>query len=149
LNIIESLWSVWESGVRSRFPPPWSLKQPDVLHEEWYSIPLETIQNLHEPNPRRIQAVLQANGGPAPSVSFTTVPSILSVLCRCIKKLWRVRATIVAVETQQCILCVVEIHFGVKYINTFYVAQQCFYGKFMSPITTKRALMFVDPCIII
>jgi len=49
LNIIISLWSAWESGVRSVFPPPWSLKQPDVLHEEWCNIPLETIQNLYGP----------------------------------------------------------------------------------------------------
>jgi len=42
LNIIEPLWSVLESRVRSRFPPS-SLKQ---LEEEWYIIPLETIQNL-------------------------------------------------------------------------------------------------------
>jgi hypothetical protein len=35
--------------VRSRFPPPSSLKQPeDVLHEEWYSIPLEAIQNIFQ-----------------------------------------------------------------------------------------------------
>jgi len=53
-NIIEPLWSVLESRVRSRFPPL-SLKQ---LEEEQYSIPLETIQNLHESIPRRIQAVL-------------------------------------------------------------------------------------------
>ena len=47
LNIIESLWSVLESSVRSRFPPPSSLKQlEDVLHKEWYSIPQETIQNF-------------------------------------------------------------------------------------------------------
>jgi len=59
LNIIEPLWSVLESRVRSRFPPL-SLKQL----EEWYSIPLETIQNLHESIARRIQAVLQANGDP-------------------------------------------------------------------------------------
>ena len=62
LNIIEPLWSVLESRVRSRFPRS-TLKQ---LEEEWYSIPLETIQNLHESIPRRIQAVLQANGGPTP-----------------------------------------------------------------------------------
>jgi len=62
LNIIEPLWSVLESRVRNRFPPS-SLKQ---LEEEWYSIPLETIQNLHESIPRRIQAVLQTNGGPTP-----------------------------------------------------------------------------------
>jgi len=56
-------------------------------------------------------------------ISFKIVPSILSVLCACNKKLWRVRATIVAAETQQCILCVVEIHFAVKHVNIFYVAQ--------------------------
>jgi len=55
LNFMEPLWSVLESRVRNRLPPS-SLKQ---LEEEWYSIPLETIQNLHESIPRRIQAVLQ------------------------------------------------------------------------------------------
>ena len=54
LNIIEPLWSVLESRVRSRFPPL-SLKQ---VEEEWYSIPLETIQNLDKSIPRRIQDVL-------------------------------------------------------------------------------------------
>jgi hypothetical protein len=35
--------------VRSRIPPLTSLKQPDdVLLEEWYSIPLETIQSLFQ-----------------------------------------------------------------------------------------------------
>ena len=35
--------------MRSRFPPPSSLNElEDVLHEEWYSIPLETIQNIYE-----------------------------------------------------------------------------------------------------
>jgi len=47
LNIIEPLWSVIDSGVRSKFPSPSSLKQlEDVLVVQWYSIPLETIQNL-------------------------------------------------------------------------------------------------------
>jgi len=59
LNIIESLLSVLESRVRSRFPPPSSFKQlEDVLHEEWYNIPLETVQNIHDSIPRGIQAVL-------------------------------------------------------------------------------------------
>ena len=45
LNIIEPMWSVLQSTGRRRFHLPSSLKQPeDVLHEEWYSIPLETIQ---------------------------------------------------------------------------------------------------------
>ena len=41
LNAIKPLWSVLECRMRSRFPPL-SLKQL----EEWYSIPLEIIQNL-------------------------------------------------------------------------------------------------------
>jgi hypothetical protein len=40
LNIIESLLPVLESRVRSRFPPPLSLEQLEViLREEWYSFP--------------------------------------------------------------------------------------------------------------
>jgi hypothetical protein len=46
--------------------------------------------------------------------------------------LWRVHVTIVAVGTQQCIFCVVEIHVTVNYIKILSVAQQCFYGKFIS-----------------
>jgi hypothetical protein len=49
LNIIQSLWSVLETRVRSRFQPPTSLKQlEDVLQEEWYEILLETVQNLYK-----------------------------------------------------------------------------------------------------
>ena len=67
LNIIVPLWSVLVSRVRSRFPSPSSLKQlHNVLHEQRYNMPPETIQNLHESIPRRIQAVLQANCGPSP-----------------------------------------------------------------------------------
>ena len=47
LNIFETLWSVLETRVRSRLPHPASLKQlEDVLHEEWYTLPLETIPYL-------------------------------------------------------------------------------------------------------
>jgi hypothetical protein len=59
LNIIDTLWSVLEIWVRSRYPPPSSLKQlENVPHEERYSISLETIQNLKKSIPRRVQAVL-------------------------------------------------------------------------------------------
>jgi hypothetical protein len=53
--------------VRNTFPPPTSLKQlADVFQEEWYKIPLETVQNLYESIPRRISAVLKAEYGPVP-----------------------------------------------------------------------------------
>jgi hypothetical protein len=51
--------------VRNRFPPPTSLKQlEDILQEEWYTILLETVQNLYESIPRWIAAILKAKGDP-------------------------------------------------------------------------------------
>jgi hypothetical protein len=51
----------------NRFPPPTSLKQhEDVLQEEWYKIPLKTVQNLYETIPRRTAAVLKAKFDPTP-----------------------------------------------------------------------------------
>jgi flagellar biosynthesis/type III secretory pathway M-ring protein FliF/YscJ len=38
----------------------------DVIQEERYKIPLETVQNLYESIPRRIAAVLKAKVGPTP-----------------------------------------------------------------------------------
>jgi hypothetical protein len=65
MNMNEPLWSVLETRVRNRFPPPTSLKQlEDVLQEEWYKIPLETVQNLYESIPIRTAATLEAKGGP-------------------------------------------------------------------------------------
>jgi hypothetical protein len=53
--------------VRNRFPPPASLKQrEDVLQEEWSKISLDTVQDLYEPIPTMIEALLKAEGGPAP-----------------------------------------------------------------------------------
>jgi hypothetical protein len=67
LNITEPLWSVLETIVRTRSPPPTSLKQlEDALQEEGSKIPLETVQNLYESIPRRTAAVLRAKGGPSP-----------------------------------------------------------------------------------
>jgi hypothetical protein len=61
LNIIEPLWSVLETRVSNRSPPPISLKQlEDVLQEERYKIPLDTVQRLYESIPPRIAAVLKA-----------------------------------------------------------------------------------------
>jgi hypothetical protein len=67
LNVDEPLWSVLETTVRNRFPPPTSLKQPQgVLQEEWCKIPLETVQNVYKLIPRRTAAVLKAKGGLTP-----------------------------------------------------------------------------------
>jgi hypothetical protein len=61
LNIIEPLWSVLETSVRNRFPPAKSLKRPeDVLHEESYKIPLETVRYLEESIPKGTADVFKA-----------------------------------------------------------------------------------------
>jgi hypothetical protein len=65
LNINEQLWSVLETRVRNRFPPPTSLKKLEDVQEEWYKILLETVQNLYDPIPRTV-AVLKAKGDPTP-----------------------------------------------------------------------------------
>jgi hypothetical protein len=67
LNIIEPLWSVFETRVRNKLPYPTSLKQLEgVLKEEWYKIPLDTVQNLYEFIPRRIADMLKVKASPAP-----------------------------------------------------------------------------------
>jgi hypothetical protein len=66
LNITDPFWSVLETRLGNRFPPPISLKQlEDVLQEEWYKIMVETVQNLYESIPRTA-ALLKGKGGPAP-----------------------------------------------------------------------------------
>jgi hypothetical protein len=65
LNITELVCSVLETRVRNRFPPPRSLKQLEDVQEEWYKIPLETVQNLYNSIRRRTVAVLKAKGDPA------------------------------------------------------------------------------------
>ncbi|PNF18190.1 hypothetical protein B7P43_G18223, partial [Cryptotermes secundus] len=67
INIIEPLWSVLESYLRARYPPPSSLTElANVLQEEWYKTPLQIIQDLYLSIPRRLQEVLQARGCPTP-----------------------------------------------------------------------------------
>jgi hypothetical protein len=67
LNIIEECWSVLETRARNKVPPPTSLYEfEDVLQEELYKIPLQTIKSLYVSIPRRFAAVLKAKGGPTP-----------------------------------------------------------------------------------
>jgi hypothetical protein len=61
------VWSVLETRVRNRSPPPTSLEQfEDVLQEEWDKIPLETVQNLSESAVTNIGDILKAKHGPTP-----------------------------------------------------------------------------------
>ncbi len=50
--------------VRQRDPPPATHAQLlTALREEWTNIPMNTVNNLMESMPRRIQALEQAQGG--------------------------------------------------------------------------------------
>ena len=51
--------------------------------------------------------------------------------------LWRVSVTIVAMEMQQCVMCIVELHVTVNNITILSVARNCFYGEFISPATNE------------
>jgi hypothetical protein len=69
--------------MRNRFPPPTSLKQlEDVLKEEWYKIPVETVQNLYESISRKITTVLKAESGPTPYyLKMCTVSVVFPLFC--------------------------------------------------------------------
>jgi hypothetical protein len=58
-------WRTTLVSFEDRFLPP-SLKRPeDILQEEWDKIPTETVQNLYKSIPRRVMALLEAEGAPA------------------------------------------------------------------------------------
>ncbi|GFS98444.1 transposable element Tcb2 transposase [Trichonephila clavipes] len=65
LNINDPLWGYLEDNVRARFPPPRTLFELEaILHEEWVQILMNFVQDLYFSIPRRLQAVIQAKGGP-------------------------------------------------------------------------------------
>jgi transposase len=67
LNPIENLWSVMQENLRKRTPPPSSLGQlRRMVQEEWDALPENLLHNLVESMPRRVNAVIEANGGPTP-----------------------------------------------------------------------------------
>jgi len=69
---------ILESKVSDRFPPPSSLKQlEDVLREELYSIPLQTIQNLWVYSKKETSCITR-KWWPNKCVSLTVVSIILS-----------------------------------------------------------------------
>ena len=65
LNPIEHIWDELERRLRSQPNRPSSLPAlTSTLMDIWKSIPMVTYQNLVESLPRRVQAVIDAKGGP-------------------------------------------------------------------------------------
>jgi transposase len=65
LNPIENLWHILRSNIRKRKRQPRNKKELiDALQEEWKKLDIQIVNNLIDSMPRRMQAVLDAEGGP-------------------------------------------------------------------------------------
>ena len=65
LNPIEHVWNILGMRLQQRSNPPTSLAAlANALREEWTAIPQAMIDNLIDSMPRRVQAVIEAKGGP-------------------------------------------------------------------------------------
>ncbi|KAK3525642.1 hypothetical protein QTP70_002551 [Hemibagrus guttatus] len=67
LNLIEHLWDELERRLRARPSRPTSVPDlTNVFLVEWSKIPINTLLNLVESVPRRVEAVIAAKGGTTP-----------------------------------------------------------------------------------
>jgi DDE superfamily endonuclease len=65
LNPIENLWAIVKKSIRERKKHPSNIAELDrYVKKAWQDIPIHTIENLVDSMPQRIQAVIDANGGP-------------------------------------------------------------------------------------
>ncbi|TFK58033.1 hypothetical protein BDN72DRAFT_782606 [Pluteus cervinus] len=63
MNIIEHVWDYLDRRLRHRERPPKTRDELwEALQEEWHKIPLKYIRKLYLSIPRRIQALVRANG---------------------------------------------------------------------------------------
>ena len=64
LNPIENLWHILRSNIRKRKRQPRNRKELiEALQEEWKKLDMEKVGALIDSMPRRLQAVIDANGG--------------------------------------------------------------------------------------
>ena len=61
LNPIENLWSILDSNLKDRRPQS-KAELFQVLQEGWNRLDVDLLRRLVESMPRRIQAVIDANG---------------------------------------------------------------------------------------
>ena len=64
LNPIENLWHILRSNVRKKNPRP--MKKAEFIaawKEEWKRLDMHQVRKLIESMPKRLQAVIAANGG--------------------------------------------------------------------------------------
>ena len=64
MNPIEHVWDLLKRSVKSRMPPPNNLSEMrNVLLEEWQRLPQETIDNIINSMPRRMETFVRARKG--------------------------------------------------------------------------------------
>ncbi len=63
LNPIENLWSILDYRTRNRHPRNGD-ELFQALETEWNDLPLDLLEDLVSSMPRRVEAVIQAKGGP-------------------------------------------------------------------------------------
>jgi len=65
LNPIENLWHVLRSNIRKRKRQPRNKEELiSALREEWKKLDMNIVNGLVDSMPRRMQAVIEARGGP-------------------------------------------------------------------------------------
>jgi hypothetical protein len=65
LNPIENLWAEIKRRLHNLKQKPSNIDELEKCVEKvWRAIPNETIENLVDSMPRRVEAVIAANGGP-------------------------------------------------------------------------------------
>ena len=79
LNLIEHLWDEFKRRLQARPSHPTSLPGfANALLEEWSNIPKDTLLNLVDNLPRRVEAVKAAKGGP---IQYLTLQMPLKSMC--------------------------------------------------------------------
>jgi transposase len=64
LNPIENLWHILRTNIKKREPRPMKKQELiDALKEEWAKLDMDIINRLIDSMPRRLQAVIDAQGG--------------------------------------------------------------------------------------
>jgi len=64
LNPIENVWGIMKRNITTQNIAKSVQELEKQLLNEWWSIPQETINELIDSMPSRVQAVIDAHGGP-------------------------------------------------------------------------------------
>jgi hypothetical protein len=64
LNPIENVWAIMKRSITTQKIAKSVVELEKLVFNEWWSIPQETINELIDTMPSRVQAVIDSRGGP-------------------------------------------------------------------------------------